>query len=137
MMQEYIKPKDIHDIDVDVCEGVNEYLYGDSYVRMRYDHYLEEPATKLNMSPYYYRAGIRPFITAHDKWLRLLGKYEDLYEEYKDAYDNFDNFSPNPISECRRIQKMEERLVNMENKLERYKAEVIESVKQCTAPLNP
>ena len=115
---------------------VVEYLTGNSSVRMRYDHYLDPVASKAQMSAYFYRAAIRPIITAYDKWHRQHAKYAELWEIFDVKLGKFDK----KWSECRHItstemrelKELEERMNKHFEKMEKYEQDLYASIEKCT-----
>jgi len=114
---------------------VVEFLTGNSAVRMRYDHYLDPVASEAQISAYYYRAAIRPLITAYDKWHRQHAKYAELWEEYDPKLEKFDKH----FLECRHItsteinhlKELEERMERHFAKMDKYEQEVYDAIDKC------
>lgn len=135
LWKKFEKPEKLKDVDLTCLDpNVFEYLVGDSNTRMRYDHYLDIVASKHEVSAYYYRAGIRPLITAYDKWKRTYSKYEDIYDSYMEEVAHYDaNFThlTNAKTIEKRLTEWSDRINNYTGKLEKYAREVIDSIDKC------
>lgn len=133
---EFPKPEEkLADLS-DLNPYVVEYLTGNSAVRMRYDHYLDPVASKAQMSAYFYRAAIRPIITAYDKWHRQHAKYAELWEIYDPKLEKFDKHFLEcrhiTSTEMRELKELEERMNRHFEKMEKYEQDLYASISKCT-----